>query len=129
MLITHAKVYLDGAFVSPMSVRISEGMVQALSADLQPLPGEKVLDLGGDYLLPGFVDVHIHGYKAHDTMEGEASIRAMSRAAMDWQGSQRFIIHSREGSPAKRVMAESFWEKNARTSRSAFPAPSERRNA
>ena len=104
MLITHAKVYLDGAFVSPMSVRISEGMVQAVSADLQPLPGEKVLDLGGDYLLPGFVDVHIHGYKAHDTMEGEASIRAMSRDLYE-QGVAAFLPTTMSASPAETLQA------------------------
>jgi N-acetylglucosamine-6-phosphate deacetylase len=60
-------------------VRVEGGRVQEVSPALAPLPGEEVLDLAGDYLLPGFVDVHIHGYKGCDTMEGEAAIRAMSR--------------------------------------------------
>lgn len=79
MLIINACAYLNGAFEHPVCVRTGEGMVQEVAAVLEPLPGEEVLDLCGDYLLPGYVDVHIHGYKAHDTMEGEASIRAMSR--------------------------------------------------
>ncbi len=28
-------------------------------------------DAKGSYLLPGFIDVHIHGYKGIDTMEGD----------------------------------------------------------
>lgn len=31
---------------------------------------EDEVDLEGDYLLPGFVDVHIHAFSGHDTMEG-----------------------------------------------------------
>ena len=41
---------------------------------------EDELDLQGDYLLPGFVDVHIHAFSGHDTMSGEEAVRAMSRA-------------------------------------------------
>jgi N-acetylglucosamine-6-phosphate deacetylase len=32
-------------------------------------PGEEVVDLGGDYLAPGFIDLHIHGGVGCDTME------------------------------------------------------------
>lgn len=104
MLIINAKAYLDGAFVESMRVRISEGTVQAAGMDLQPDPGEEVLDLQGDYLLPGFVDVHIHGYKAHDTMEGEASIRAMSRDLYD-QGVAAFLPTTMSASPAETLQA------------------------
>lgn len=104
MLIINAKAYLEGAFVSPMSVRIGAGQVQAVAADLQPLPGEAVLDLGGDYLLPGFVDVHIHGYKAHDTMEGEASIRAMSRELYQ-EGVAAFLPTTMSASPGETLQA------------------------
>lgn len=31
--------------------------------------GEEVVDLAGNYLAPGFVDLHIHGAVGHDTME------------------------------------------------------------
>ena len=104
MLIINAKAYLEGTFVSPMSVRISEGRVQTVSADLQPLPGEDVLELGGDYLLPGFVDVHIHGYKAHDTMEGENSIRAMSRDLYE-QGVAAFLPTTMSASSTETLRA------------------------
>ncbi len=32
--------------------------------------GEPVIDLGGNYLAPGFIDLHIHGGNGRDTMEG-----------------------------------------------------------
>jgi N-acetylglucosamine-6-phosphate deacetylase len=31
--------------------------------------GEEVVDLAGNYLAPGFVDLHVHGAVGHDTME------------------------------------------------------------
>lgn len=104
MLIINAKAYLDGTFADFMRVRIQEGAVEAVGADLTALPGEEVLDLQGDYLLPGFVDVHIHGYKAHDTMEGEASIRAMSRDLYE-QGVAAFLPTTMSASPAETLQA------------------------
>lgn len=104
MLIINAKAYLDGAFVDSMRIRIDGGKVQAVSTDLQPLSGETVLDLGGDYLLPGFVDVHIHGYKEHDTMEGEGSIRAMCRDLYE-QGVAAFLPTTMSASPKETLRA------------------------
>lgn len=104
MLIINAKAYLDGVFVYPTCVRIEGGTVQAVAADLSPLPGEKVLDLQGDALLPGFVDVHIHGYKAHDTMEGEESIRCMSRDLYE-QGVAAFLPTTMSASDAETLQA------------------------
>ncbi len=104
MLIINARAYLDGAFVHPVCVRTGESGIQAVGTSLEPLPGEDVLDLGGDYLLPGFVDVHIHGYMAHDTMEGEASIRAMSRDLYQ-QGVGAFLPTTMSDSPANTLRA------------------------
>ena len=41
-------------------------------------PGERVVDLAGNYLAPGFVDLHIHGAIGRDTMEAnEDAFRAI----------------------------------------------------
>lgn len=83
MLIINATVLLEGAFMPGMRVRLDGGCIAAIGADLSPAEEEKVLDLAGDYLLPGFVDVHIHGYRGHDTMQGEDAVRAMARELYD----------------------------------------------
>jgi N-acetylglucosamine-6-phosphate deacetylase len=44
-------------------------------ADIRPqtsAAGEEVVDLAGDYLAPGFVDLHLHGAVGRDTMEASA---------------------------------------------------------
>ena len=35
-------------------------------------PGEEVIDLAGNFLAPGFIDLHVHGAVGRDTMEGTA---------------------------------------------------------
>jgi len=79
MLITGATIFTGDSLVSGLGVRLAQGRVAEAGEGLTPAPGERTVDLGGDYLLPGFVDVHIHAFRGHDTMRGEADIRAMSR--------------------------------------------------
>ncbi len=77
MLIRNARGW-TAAGETVLSVRLDRGAVTACG-ELAPLPGEQVLDLAGDWLLPGFVDVHIHGSGGFDAMRGEADVRGMSR--------------------------------------------------
>ena len=79
MLIRNAAVFTGAAFAPGLCVRLRDGRVAETGPDLAPRPGEDVLDLGGDRLLPGLTDVHIHGLMGHDAMRGEADVRAMSR--------------------------------------------------
>ncbi|MBR4068286.1 MAG: N-acetylglucosamine-6-phosphate deacetylase [Clostridia bacterium] len=104
MLVINATVYPEGSFVAPLCVRMDGGRVQQVSPTLSPLPGEEVLDLAGDYLLPGFVDVHIHGYRGCDTMQGEAAIRAMSRALYR-EGVAAFLPTTMSASPEETLHA------------------------
>lgn len=79
MLILHANAYVNGAFQPDTCVRLEKGAVQETGAALTPYPGEETLDAQGRYLLPGFVDVHIHAFRGMDTMAGEEAVRHMSR--------------------------------------------------
>ena len=79
MLLRNGNVFDGEQFQEGMDVRISGGIVAETGYDLQAADGEKIIDLAGDYLLPGFVDVHIHAFKGQDTMNGEEAVRSMSR--------------------------------------------------
>ena len=83
MLIVNAVLLMQDGFLPQMKARLEKGCIAAVGAALTPLPGEEVLDLAGDYLLPGFVDVHIHGFMGQDAMQGEDAVRAMSRGLYD----------------------------------------------
>lgn len=80
MWITDAVCYLDGAFRAGVSLQLQNGVIAAVESGPRPMASEETLALGGDYLLPGFVDVHVHGFSGRDAMRGEQDVRAMSRA-------------------------------------------------
>ena len=79
MRIIHANVFDGERFHADWQVRITDGTVTAAGKEIGETAGEEVLDLAGDTLLPGFVDVHIHGSAGKDAMRGEDDVRAMSR--------------------------------------------------
>src|SRR5258705_4741447 len=67
MIFTNARVIYpdgirDGLEVVEFDGTISEIREATLATD--------ALDLGGNYLAPGFVDLHVHGAMGRDTMEG-----------------------------------------------------------
>jgi N-acetylglucosamine-6-phosphate deacetylase len=51
------------------SLRLEANKITAVAAELPPHPGEETIDLGGQFLAPGFIDLHIHGALGRDTME------------------------------------------------------------
>ena len=69
----------DGAVI------VEDGKIREIIADRSTLDGRdlsgyEVIDLGGQLLIPGFVDVHVHGGGGYDAMAGEAAhIQGMSR--------------------------------------------------
>ena len=82
-------IFKNGRLIFPNGVRegldllVEDGVITAIRAQA-PAMGEKVADLQGNYLAPGFIDVHIHGAMGHDTME--ASAKAF-RAICDYHAS------------------------------------------
>lgn len=79
MLLMHAVIPAEESFLTDMCVRLADGRITETGKALTPMADEMVIDLAGDYLLPGFVDVHIHAFKGNDAMDGEDAVRAMSR--------------------------------------------------
>lgn len=64
---------------------LADGVVAARGAGddwrlLEPPTGTRVLDVAGDVLAPGFVDVHSHGGGGHAHDDGADAIRAARRA-------------------------------------------------
>jgi cytosine deaminase len=45
---------------SPLSLAVADGRIARLGADLGAMEGVERIDLGGQLLLPGFIDGHIH---------------------------------------------------------------------
>jgi len=82
-------IFKNGRLIFPNGVRdgldllVEEGMITAIRPQV-PAMGEQVVDLEGNYLSPGFIDLHVHGGMGHDAME--ASPKAF-RAICDYHAS------------------------------------------
>ena len=68
MIVGNAQVFIDGSF-QYASIKVEEGIITAIG---EP---DAVCDVnaGGNYLVPGFVDVHTHGAVGCDFSDGEAA--------------------------------------------------------
>jgi N-acetylglucosamine-6-phosphate deacetylase len=51
------------------SVLVVDGMIASVSDDDREMPGAMILDAGGRYISPGFLDIHVHGGGGHDFMD------------------------------------------------------------
>ena len=78
MIVRNAVVMMPAGFDRDLSVRLFGDVISDTGNGISGTDGEREIDLEGDYLLPGFVDVHIHGFRGCDTMRGENDIRKMS---------------------------------------------------
>jgi N-acetylglucosamine-6-phosphate deacetylase len=65
-ILTNASLILDDARIAAV-------------AHTRGAPAEAVVvDVSDRYVVPGFVDVHVHGVEGHDTLDGAASIEAIA---------------------------------------------------
>ena len=79
MLIENGTVFTGNTFATEMTIRLQNGIVAEIGEKTGADSAEPRIDLEGDFLLPGFVDVHIHAFRGFDTMRGETDVRKMSR--------------------------------------------------
>ncbi len=72
MLLRNARLILPDRILPGASVRLrGEKIAEISESRLPPDPGEEVMDLNGNFLSPGFIDLHIHGALRRDTMEAD----------------------------------------------------------
>jgi N-acetylglucosamine-6-phosphate deacetylase len=70
-------IFKNGRLIFPNGVRdgldllVEDGLITAIRPQ-SPAMGEEIVDLEGNYLAPGFVDLHVHGANGRDTMEASA---------------------------------------------------------
>lgn len=60
---------------------LEEGKIAQMGQpdDVSAPPGAETIELGGQYILPGFIDVHVHGGRGCDFADVEPDIDAISR--------------------------------------------------
>ncbi|MBR4653451.1 MAG: N-acetylglucosamine-6-phosphate deacetylase [Kiritimatiellae bacterium] len=66
LCIEGAHIVTPGHDLGVANVRIMDGRIAAVGADVRPAADDRVMDASGLTLLPGFVDIHSHGRSGHD---------------------------------------------------------------
>lgn len=72
------KFFLPTGSIGPGYLEITDGVFGAFSFD-KPNEPANILDYSNQWVAPGLVDTHIHGYANHDVMDNDANgIKVMS---------------------------------------------------
>lgn len=80
LLIKNGKVYLEGAF-SEASVGVKDGKIVLLAEKNAEFDAKEVLDLEGQYLIPGAIDTHMHVRDPGHTERGNFYTETLAAAA------------------------------------------------
>src|SRR5215469_940608 len=71
MIFRNTRLIFPNRICDGFEVVAEQGKVVAIREQTQARR-EEIVDLAGNYLAPGFVDLHVHGARGRDTMEGSA---------------------------------------------------------
>ncbi len=78
-LFANGLLLLDDGF-SRADLLVRDGRIARIAPAIEPEPDDAVVDLCGDRLVPGFIDMHVHGGGGADFMDGsEGAIRTVRR--------------------------------------------------
>jgi len=76
MLFKNAHIFVNGAFQYG-AFRVEDGKFTEI---LNTVPAEEGIDLAGQYVIPGLIDVHNHGNSNADFSDGEyKGVKAMAK--------------------------------------------------
>lgn len=69
LLFKNARLVFPDRIEPGGDLRVAEGRIAAVGRSLNPEPGDMLVELGGQFLAPGFIDLHLHGGMGRDAME------------------------------------------------------------
>lgn len=69
MKITNGKVITPYRVIDECSIWVKHGKIAAIQQGGLDVPDDEIIDAGGCYVSPGFIDLHVHGGGGHDFMD------------------------------------------------------------
>ena len=82
MLFYNATALIGSELTSNVDVRIENDHIVSVHTSMAEPSHTPFIDATNLILAPGFVDIHIHGYGNHDTMNGKQHILTMSKGLL-----------------------------------------------
>jgi N-acetylglucosamine-6-phosphate deacetylase len=84
-LLTGASVVLADRLADGLTVVIEgDRIVDLLSGPRLTSPAETRIALDGHTIVPGFIDVHVHGVLGHDVLDGAGAVASVARLLPRW---------------------------------------------
>lgn len=81
MVLKNGKVFLNGDFKEGVAIGVKDGKIVSITDAADTPDAKEVLDLGGQYLIPGTIDTHMHVRDPGHTERGNFYTETMAAAA------------------------------------------------
>ena len=72
-------IVLPDRILTNASLVIDQGRIAAIESARGTPPEASVVNIQDSYVVPGFVDVHVHGVEGHDTLDGAGTIAEIAK--------------------------------------------------
>ena len=140
IVLSGAEVVLPDRVLSPGTVVVDDGRIVEIKSSGATAGGASNFAFHGHYIVPGFIDVHVHGVEGVDSLGGDTPIASMARRLPKF-GVTAFCpttvacapsqLRARAGAGSARTRnpGASFSARAARASRKQFHQPRIQRRA
>ena len=99
--ITNGKIVLEDKVVESQVVIFNEKIVKIAHESQIDVNDYEIIDAKGNFVLPGLIDMHIHGYLGADASDGDADgIRKIAMGSSRTSAMLRFFLRFLFGSAA-----------------------------
>jgi N-acetylglucosamine-6-phosphate deacetylase len=78
IILSGADVVLPDRIVSPGTVAIDGELIVEVSAGARGNGADERIDVADHFIVPGFIDVHMHGVEGIDTLDDEQAVRTIA---------------------------------------------------
>jgi N-acetylglucosamine-6-phosphate deacetylase len=78
IVLSGGDIVLPDRILTSASLIIDGDRIAAIEMTMRTLPGASVVDARESFIVPGFVDVHVHGVEGHDSLDSAGAIAAIA---------------------------------------------------
>lgn len=85
IVLAGADVVLPDRVLTAATIVVDDGVIVEIEPRVRPRDPETLhVDLDGHVVVPGFVDVHVHGVAGHDVLDGPDAVRDVAERLPRW---------------------------------------------